>query len=406
MLTALQRRKPIRLSRVLFLAYWILKSFYQKPSGGLQIGDYVFCLSFVCFFCETEGRRKISVAIQKDKLLFVYVCAVTVINSIYFVAYLDGDFLKPVLYFIFNFLVVVEFRFLATDDKFLNGFFVSTFFCVFIQVVIYVSGRGRWFDDLRYMGTFNDPNQLAFFIMSRFFIMYIIYLRTYHKNKINFLLMALTFVMSIFLIVRSASTGMFLGLGVFVVVWFVNYCIANRRNSKSVIMVIFLICVCIFLMFGEDKLFFKTSSLSDRVREKLNKMLDGGGSGFIKDRNLGAFFYKPYYILFGAGEGGFFRFLDVADNNELHSTVLSLLFYYGIIPYCILLVWTFKNLKGITILEFSIYVAIFIEMMTLVNHRQSSLWILFILPSVMTKERKLNNDKGEGALLNEQNNQR
>lgn len=385
MATAVERRNSIRISNLLFLTYWILKSFYIHSSGGLQIGDYVFCLSFFCFFCETVKRRELGVLMGKDSLLFVYVCIVAFINGIYSILYPDGGFLKPILYFTFNFLVVVEFRYIAEDKKFLNEFFVATFLCVFIQVLVYLSGRGRWYGDgLRYMGTFNDPNQLAFFVMSRFFIMYIIYSRVCNENKINFLLMSLSFVMSIFLIMQSASTGMFLGCGVFCIAWLVNYCVANRKNKKVILMILFIACMVVFLGFGGDKLLFKDSFISDRLREKLNKMSDSSGNGFIKDRNLGAFFYKPYYILFGAGEGDFIRFTDVAANGELHSTVLSLLFYYGMIPYCILLIWVFKNLKGITILEFSIYVAIFIEMLTLVNHRQSSLWILFILPSILS----------------------
>ena len=382
--TVIERRNSIKISNLLFLAYWILKSFYTQSSGGLQIGDYVFCLSFFCFFCETVKKRELGALIGKDSLLFVYVCIVAFINGIYSIMYPSGGFLKPILYFIFNFLVVVEFRYIAEDKKFLNKFFVATFLCIFIQVLVYLSGSGRWYGGLRYMGTFNDPNQLAFFVMSRFFIMFIIYSRVCYENKINFLLMVLSFVMGIFLIMQSASTGMLLGFGVFCVAWLVNYCIANRKNKKVILMILFIACVVAFLGCGGDKLLFKDSFISDRLKEKLNKMSDSSGNGFIKDRNLGAFFYKPYYILFGAGEGGFVRFIDVAANGELHSTILSLLFYYGIIPYCVLLVWIFRNLKKITILEFSIYIAIFIEMLTLVNHRQSSLWILFILPSVLS----------------------
>lgn len=382
-MTIEKEQNKMRISRLLFLVYWIVKAFYTQSSGGLQIGDYIFCLSFACYFFEVMGTGKISNTIYRDRLFFLFVMAVAFINVIYMVIYPSGGFEKAILYFIFNFLIVIEFRYLAESKSFLYAFFIATFLCLTVQIAVYFLGIGRYYGGGRYMGTFNDPNQLAFFIMSRFFLMYIVYKGACDKNKINFILMTVAFIMSIFLIMQSASTGMFLGFAVFVVAWLVNYIVSHRDSPKSVFMLLFLVAVIIFVVCGGDKLIFRESFLSDRIMQKIKKMNDGTGEGFIKDRNLGAFFAKPFYCLFGAGEGGFTRFTDYAANGELHSTVLSLLFYYGIVPYTVLVIWVLKNLKGITLLEMSVYVAIFIEMLTLVNHRQSSLWLLFILPSVI-----------------------
>lgn len=384
--------KKYGLTGLLFLAYWFVKSFYTKQSGGVQIGDYIFCLSFLCFLICVFKQKDFSALFIKDCELLLFVLCVVFINTIYAVLYSNIGFLISILYFVFNLSAVIEFRYLAKFNDFINKFFFVNFACIVIQFLIYALGIGRWYYGDRYMGTFNDPNQLAFFLMSRFFIIFIIYSRLNKQRIKDKFLVAISLILTLFLIVQSASTGMLLGMVVFFIAWLWSYFFNKNFNLKTGVIIVVLICLVAFLCLGGDKLILKESFISERIKEKIAMLVGNGQSnGFIYDRNLGAFFYKPYYILFGAGEGGFFRFTDVARDLELHSTILSLLFYYGIVPYIILSVWVIKNLRQLSKVEISIYIAIFIEMFTLVNHRQASLWILFVLPSVLLK----NNNTGQ-----------
>ena len=392
--TIIRKQEKMGIAALLFLAYWFVKSFYTQESGGLQIGDYIFVLSFAVFFIQTalDKDKGVEFIIRQDRGLLLFVFCVASINALYFILYPNGGFFMPIAYFIFNFLIVVEFRHLAKQKDFIKAFSVVTFLLIVLQVGIYFTGKGRWYDDVvdgRYMGTFNDPNQLAFFVMSRFFILYIIYNHVKEKKLWNKLLTFVAFVLTLFLIIKSASTGMLLGLGTFAAVWFINYCLSKKIGLKVLILLLAVLAVAGFVIAGGDKLIFKNSFISDRLKDKLGKMSgDDWFSGFVKDRNLGAFFEKPYYLLFGAGEGGWFRFVDVAVKNELHSTILGLLFYYGIIPFIILVVWIAKNLKHAKKMDFCVYVAIFVEMLTLINHRQAALWMLFILPMVLEQSRE------------------
>lgn len=385
--TLIHKQERVKIAGWLFLLYWIAKSFYTQDSGGLQIGDYIFCVSFVCFFIETVGNGEFSLILKKENLFFLFVCFVVAINLAYSIAYSNVGFLWAVAYFAFNFFVIIEFRYLARQKSFLKGFFIATCMCLLIQFVIYFSGKGRMFSDSRYMGTFNDPNQLAFFVMSRFFIVYMIHCHMCDIVGKSKIWTFAAFLITMFLVVQSASTGMLLGVGIFIVVWLFNFC-RDRKHRLIVIILLLVLLGVVFLGFGGDEILFGDSFISIRLQEKINKMTgDGGVQGYIKDRNLGAFFYKPYYVLFGAGEGYWVRFADIDAAGELHSTVISLLFCYGIIPFAILLSWIFKNISHSKKLDFCIYIAIFIEMLTLVNHRQSSLWILFILPSILEKNK-------------------
>ena len=384
------------MASILFIMYWILKSFYTQSSGGLQIGDYVFVLSFFVFFADKAFKGKgIDDITQQDILFFFFVVCVGVINGAYFILNGEGSFLYPIFYFVFNFCVIIEFRELAKSKKFLDGFFIATFLCIAIQFLIYLSGRGRWLDGVgvRYMGTFNDPNQLAFFVMSRFFILYIMFTYQNINTKMRLILTIVSFIITVFLVVQSASTGMLLGLAVFSVAWLVRYYIISKPTKKVIFSFCAILFVLIFFLVGGDKLLniqlFGGEFISDRLEHKLG-LADGGGlTALINDRCLGPFFAKPYYTLFGAGEGGFYRFIDVGSRGgEMHSTILGLLFYYGIIPYIILYKWIKVNVKGVKGAAWVVFIALFVEMLTLVNHRQASLWIIFILPNLlMIKER-------------------
>ena len=46
-----------------------------------------------------------------------------------------------------------------------------------VQLLIYLTGRGRIFREywgaVRYQGTFNDPNQLAFFLFMMILLLYL-----------------------------------------------------------------------------------------------------------------------------------------------------------------------------------------------------------------------------------------
>lgn len=88
------------------------------------------------------------------------------------------------------------------------------------QVLLLVSGRGRYFYETwggsRFRGTFNDPNQFAFFIFIMMLVLFMEYRRKAvytAKARIGFWGM---FLVGVFLIVKAKSTGMSVGFnGIF-----------------------------------------------------------------------------------------------------------------------------------------------------------------------------------------------
>lgn len=386
------------LSSITFLLYWIGKSFYTRESGGLQVADYIFVVSFCIFAIGQLGnlrKKGFWKFLGIDEPFFGFVCCVALINGVYYFIYHDATFIYSILYFVFNFLVILELRALLQKGWFVKTFFYVNFLTIAFQMALFVLDKGRWDAwHFRYLGTFNDPNQFAFFLITRFFIMFLMGTHAKGMKFYHHIITFITFFMSTYLVVKSASTGMLLALGIFAVLYvFVLVLKMRSKLIKYSLLFIGVFSVVAFLLFSRQILtrVLGDNFMLDRIMEKLNKILKGETfSSFLYDRNLQPFFERPFYLIFGSGEGAWNRFLDVASRwGELHSTVLGLWFYYGILPYLVLWRWVIKNFKGAKLADFCVYIALFVEMLTLINHRQASLWIIFMVAgAVQFKKQK------------------
>ena len=102
------------MAQFLFLLYWVLKSFYTGASGGLQIGDFVFCASFAVF--AVQNAHKLvkfdgpSELLKKDRLLGLFIAFVAFINVAYWIYYGDTGLLLAVAYFVFNRYICTNLR--------------------------------------------------------------------------------------------------------------------------------------------------------------------------------------------------------------------------------------------------------------------------------------------------------
>ena len=125
----------------------------------------------------------------------------------------------------------------------------------------------------------------------------------------------------------------------------------------------------------------------DWAHFRISDKLSGNKSAlqsFIDDRALNVAQEHPEYFLFGYGEG--FSFPRYGHSEELHSTWISLCYYYGVLPFSILLIWIYSNLRHIKLEVVPVYCAIFLEAFTLANHRQASFWMIILLANVCCRD--------------------
>lgn len=358
--------------QIVFIIAIIAKQFYLLPSGSFQISDILVAISFLlCFIVRQRGKIYIS---ANNWLYGVFCFFVIIINLIYSTIYQDGEFAKSSLYFIFNFLVIILFSFYLQEDN--NIHFLGLLRCglylnLLVQLSVFLLGKGRWMGGgYRYMGTFNDPNQYGVFILFSFLMIFTIS-KLLGKNWI------VAFILSIFLIMPSASSGIMSG----VVVFLAGYLIMKYKEIRSNMLIFYLLLLfgVVMLIYGIKNgiiplpRYIVDSPMYERLFLRTSNMQ---ATSFVRERAWFPLFEHPEEIVFGAGEGMMSRF---NSSNEIHSTVLAPLFYYGLLPCAVLLKWIYDNIRGIKYAFWCVYIAVLAESVFLINYRQPLFWMLIVL---------------------------
>ena len=374
----------------LFLAFLLLKPFYFFPSGGIQISDLFFIASFILYLLIVKKGDKITID-KADKWLLYFVTLVFGINLIYFLMYGKFGFMISSIYYMYNFLIVVVFRIYADDEGFLMILEKVCKLNIIIQVLIYVLKFGRFYSENRYMGTFNDPNQMAFFIFMSLITAFTISEIRNAKLHIAYHIMAVG------LIFLTSSTGMFLGIAVFYTVQVLMKVAKVINHDYNVKVLLFIIASLIMGLLFSAKIddyitTFSQSSIIVRVEQKLDKSSDNnGGSTNIQERGIDKLILYPEKTIFGAGEGYYARFDKAYTDLEVHSTALSIFFYYGIVPTMLFLIWCYKNIRILSVSNVAVILALFVESLTLLNQRQPLFWMIFVILNILANKKMADN---------------
>lgn len=307
---------------------------------------------------------------------------------------------------------------------------------ILIQLAVYITGKGRifyeWWGGTRYMGTFNDPNQLAVFVFMAFLLLFEIMTKIStsenagyaHKdsgsdesepktvqnhriiyNKLNIIekrvnnktiyciILWILYIISFVLILASKSTGVMLGMLVFSALFAAVYIVrlAVRMNIDRRVLTAGLLCLAaaaaagLYLIWplADFDVTVMEYNMLTRIQEKIWKLTHGGISGILFDRGMDRMTAFPQYLLFGAGEGGFDRFPYGGQINELHSTFFSIWFCYGLIPFVLIMYWLVRKLKDCSIYMLCAAAALIAESMILINYRQPMFWMVLLCGAVL-----------------------
>lgn len=386
----LRKKNDLALGGILFLIYWLAKPFYLFPSGEMQIGDIIMCIAVVI-----TVLMSLKIEIKKVDIKFIVFCVfVAFINVGYYTWFDDTEFIKAILFFVFNMMGILLFRYWGKSNTFLRAVRICSFINIIVQVIILFSGHGRLYGSLRYKGTFNDPNQFAFFVFCMFLFVYLITVYMKDKRFIKDILFISSFFISLYLIIISGSAGNLLGILVFSAMLLFQVS-KDYRNKVFLFLGTLIFSLIVALMFIQwDELmhnmyrFFGNKNIISRIIQKIAYFLNGEGVGiFLTDRNLDIIVKYPEYCLWGAGDGIWERFPigGYVNGGEIHSTFPALLFSYGVVPFFVICSWIRSNLKKSNTYSYIAIIALVVESMTLVNHRQTIFWLIFVMASLCKK---------------------
>lgn len=392
----------INFSKYLLLIYFLLKPFYIFSSGVLQPADIFLLASAILFLVsarlDTRVGKNLKNIMRDNRLLTLFITCTFLINGVYFLLIPEFKFLLSSIYFVFNLLAIIVFSAFCTDHIFLRRVSSVFKFSLILQLVFWATSIGRYYSPDRYMGTFNDPNQFGFYIFISLLFLFVIeiILKTSKKNLLYWLI-------GILLVILSASTGMILGLAVFAVLYLLyilkTFHPTASRVRKLVLglasfVAILFISTGIYVYAPSDSLRPQGSqnpdsqnfAIIERVGSKFSKAGGEDDISLWEDRGYDILYKYPLYILFGAGEGGYSRYTAAANNhgNEVHATLPSMLFYYGIIPFLIFLGWLYSRIKDIDPRAKIAFAALLVESFTLLNQRQALFWMVIVLAAIAT----------------------
>jgi len=371
-----------------FYIYLLLKPYYITKSGSIQPGDFFLIISVLLFFIFRPKEWVLTKFERKNlnRLILFILYAITV-NLVYLIMYPTGDFYVYIQFYVFNLTGLIVFTYLITDKKFLKFFYNIQCLNLVIQTIILVSGHGKSLGNIRYMGTFNDPNQFSFYMFLSLISIYILEDLLPIKNR-----RWIVYLAGIFLIVSSASIGMLLGLIVFFFAVFVSeFKFTNKRIKSFSKLIILLFVLGLGTYFSNKKsIEKKVSYVILRVEEKINSTNDHAKISIAEDRGYDKLYKNAEYLILGSGEGEFSR-LKGFHSQEVHATFPGLFLYYGIPGLFLIVAWLYNSLIDIPLNQKLVFMALFLESLTLAHQRQLLFWGVIILMSKVKNSLKIRN---------------
>ena len=185
-------------------------------------------LCFLLLLYSRNRDKSLLPTLKQDVLLYLFLGFVIVINSIYGILNQNREFFKYSLFWLYNVCAIWAFRELYNlfGDRFLRQLNHVIKLNIITQLLIYLSGQGRFLHEywgaIRYMGTFNDPNQLAFFLFLMVMLAYLYACTVKDKTFPIFYLLIIP------VLLATKSTGILLGFLSFHrpchIICFVSYC--------------------------------------------------------------------------------------------------------------------------------------------------------------------------------------
>lgn len=373
------------LTELFYYLYFLLKPFYLKPSGMIQMADVCLAIAGILYFveCLVQGKNKNFKIIY---YFYLFIAYVVVVNTVYMIKLQDTGFLISTAYWIFNLLfLILSYRMIGEKDS-LKGVVFIFKVTIFVQFVIYIFRLGRWCGKVRYMGSFNDPNQFAFYLLMCALSILI------YEMYVGFSMSGcLCIGMVVFLVIKSMSRGV--SLGVILVVFFEllnglykfykkNKISVARKKLLYFLAGLMLLSIVLFVGMhfrgtsGSYTIWSRWAATLSSVKE--GKGLTSNGINAFEERGIDRVWKYPEYWLLGAGEGGYGRFATLYK-GEMHSTFPGILFCYGFVPFLLILLWCFYSIKNLDGKYMAVYAALIIESCTLVHYRQPVFWLIFVI---------------------------
>lgn len=320
----------IKIFNIIILTFgFFFSQFYIFPSGLPQPAHIFIIFSFLIFIFFYN-----KIKISDTKPLIYFVCYVIFINIFYTFIIDDLSYLVSTIYWIFNlilFLVLVNINVIATQKLFFYLRFIILISLI-INILIWGAGFGRYNFSPRYNGYFNDPNQMAFWVLCSCAIGLVLYKKVKYKIFI--------YCLSLFLILLTMSRSATLGF----IILTLGLVVQHKSRLDFKILLSFIAILITIILFSILLKFGFLDSIILRFYEGIQE-----NDNQTSSRGFDILINFPEYLFLGAGQGAYY--LHSYSGNEIHSTWFGILFYYGIIGFILFLSFIYNIFKKLEFAE-------------------------------------------------------
>jgi len=333
------QKTPLNFFAIIWALFMFLSPLYIFSKGMPQPADYLIAGFGFPLLIITWLKHKGSVSLV---FLFgsLFALLTIFVNLINFYFASDQKLLKHSMYYIYNFCV---FMFIVViykqNPQRVNQLTYYALAAAIIFEFIYAPLFGP-VEVLRNLGTFNNPNQLAYWSLLSMVMLIIV-----KREKKFSLFDAVLFGMCVFLQSISLSkAGMILAVMVLILILF----LPNLSKQGRLFLTLSIFIFTLFQLF-EPSAFLKRIEKVEQIAIITMRLENIGQEedDTAKGRGYTRLLEHPHYLLFGAGEGAYFRF--GRGSQEIHSGIATIIFSYGIIGatfFCLFLYHIFKKLPA------------------------------------------------------------
>ncbi|MEN1944767.1 hypothetical protein WCE55_13065 [Luteimonas sp. MJ293] len=343
-------------------------SIYVFPSGLPQPADFLWVFWLVLVFAWLASRprrlssRRLAVAIRVVWLLVLWVVIVSLVHAVLNV---DLSFLRHPLFYIFNAAIFSAVMLLG--DRGGEKFSVQVSNSVIAAFAVMLAGLAINFEGSlsRQTGGFNNPNQLGYFSL----LLCAIFVLVGSTSVVWSLRGAFVFAATLVCVGFSASlTTMASVLPLFVAAALKVDRLSMLLRAGGVAAGVCVLGLPILLMTSLGE------SLNRTLQSRLG-LLGMKSDNVVESRGYDRILDNPEYVVFGAGEGGLWRF-GFEHQLEIHSSWGTMLFSYGVLGFVLFIALLIVLLRGRPLWVWLVVLAPSLYGLTHQGLRTTALWVL------------------------------
>ena len=361
----------MNLSKFFYFIGVIFTPFYIFPSGGVQLSDLFFLISLLIFFTTKNNYLLFNEVKYSSQLKYlkIFIFWTFIVNLFVFIFWFQTNTLLSSFYYVYNYLILLLTLsfFILSGNSFLTKIYYSFFISIILVFLVAILNFDYLFADkyfYRRAVTFNNPNQLGYWalmVMTALFILK----KILSLNKVKYfnIIFVLGILMTLYLSIISLSKASTISIIILIIL--------NSIKNFKIILFLSLFSIA-FFSYAE----LEEDNFISRIDKRLSDVGEANDDN-LEGRNYDRILKYPEYLFFGAGEGTIEQRFD--KDNEIHSTIGTIIFSYGFFGTLLFSLFLFSCIRENKYSFLSFLIPLLLYSITHMGLRSKTFWIILIL---------------------------